>query len=61
VEGCREILDIDPENKTAREFLKKSVRKLNRQVEKEVILQIQASQKQLREQYIADRENYIRI
>lgn len=60
-EACSEILEYDPQNKIALKLQKRSESKAQKLIDGEVIDQMISNQKNLREEYKADRKNFIRM
>jgi tetratricopeptide (TPR) repeat protein len=56
-----EILDVDPQNKEARFFLKKASKKAEKMLDKTILIQMKSARTQLKSEMKANRKNFTRI
>lgn len=61
VEAAREILNIDPDNVSAKRLFAKASRKEAKQIDKDVISLMKRNNKELKKQYKTDKKNFIRL
>lgn len=61
LDACLEILGIDPDNKDAQKFYKKSLFMTRRLIDKELFDQMKEAQKNIRVGYKTNKDDYIKI
>lgn len=61
IETARGILNIDPKNREARLFYRKAKHKALRSTDRELMVQMKAAQKQMKEEYKQDKKTFVRI
>ncbi len=61
IQACHEVLEINPSHHEIKSFLRRAEKKLRRQIEREVIIQILAGQKRNFAELKADSKNFEKI